>query len=287
MVKKKVSAVAIEERQKIVNNKDTISLSRQCELLSLNRGFLYYTPSGECEENLEIMRILDEQYIETPYYGVERLLVILAMKGLKINHKRLRRLMRLVRWQTLYPQGKTTQIDPKSYKYPYLLRGLSIDHPNQVWAIDITYIPVKHGFMYLFAVIDIYSRCIVGWSLSNTMTAEWCCDCLKEAIVRHGKPEIINSDQGSQFTSSVYVRLLKYNDIKISMDGRGRWADNIYVERFWRTIKYEYIYLNPALNGTELWRGIGEFMHKYNEERPHSSLGYQPPKAVYEGKNVA
>jgi putative transposase len=287
MVKKKVTTMVIEERQNLVNKEDTLSVIRQCELLSVNRGFLYYTPSEESEKNLEIMRILDEQYMETPYYGVERLLVLLVLKGLKVNHKRLRRLMRLVRWQTLYPQRKTTVIDPKSYKYPYLLRGLEIDHPNQVWAIDITYIPVKHGFMYLFAIIDIYSRCIVGWSLSNTMTAEWCCNCLKEAIARHVKPEIINSDQGSQFTSDVYVNLLKDNDIKISMDGRGRWADNIYIERFWRTIKYEYIYLNPALDGTELWRGVGKFIGKYNEERPHSSLGYQPPKTVYEGKIAA
>jgi putative transposase len=212
---------------------------------------------------------------------------MLLLMGIKVNPKRLRRLMKLVRWQTLYPQQKTTVADKKAYKYPYLLKGMDITKPNQVWAIDITYIPVKHGFMYLFAIIDVYSRCIVGWSLSNTMTAGWCCDCLREAIVAHGKPEIINSDQGSQFTSEEYVNLLKDNGIQISMDSKGRWADNIYIERFWRTIKYEDIYLKSYQNATELWRGIDDFIEKYNRHRPHSSLGWQYPQAVYEGIQAA
>jgi putative transposase len=230
------------------------------------------------------MSILDKQYYQTPFYGVERLLVHLKNMGYCINRKRVRRLMQLVNWRTLYPETHTTVIDIAAYKYPYLLRGLQFSHNNHVWAIDITYIPMEHGFMYLFAVIDIYSRYIVGWDISNSMTAEWCVKTIEKAIREHGCPEIINSDQGSQFTSEVYVNFIKsFETIRISMDGRGRAIDNIYIERFWRSIKYENIYLHAYEDGDKLWAGIEQYMKFYNELRYHQSLSYKTPYEIYYG----
>jgi putative transposase len=271
----------ISERKSLVNQDDTLSIRHQCELASVCRSSVYYTPSVESDENLAIMRRLDELYCEHPSMGLKKLLATLMLLGIKINHKRLRRLMRLVRWQTIYPQRRTTVIDGKSYKYPYLLNNIKIEKANQVWAIDITYIPMRQGFMYLFAIIDVYSRYIVGWSLSNTMTAEWCCETLNEAFERYGTPEIINSDQGSQFTSEMYVDLLKDNGIQISMDGKGRALDNIYIERFWRTIKYDEIYPRPCQSGDELWRNVSKYMEWYNCQRPHQSIGNVPPVRLY------
>jgi len=255
-----------------------VSVRRQCDLLSVSRSGLYYTPSVETEENLQLMQFLDSQYLKTPFYGERRLLSILREAGYRINIKRLRRLMQVVRWRTLYPKRQTTVSDAKAEKYPYLLNGLEVERNNQVWAIDITYIPMKRGFMYLFAVIDLYSRYVVGWSVSNTMTAEWCVEVLEEAISRYGKPDIINSDQGSQFTSDCYIQLLKANEIQISMDGKGRALDNIFIERLWRSVKQEYVYLNPCETGQELWAGLNEYFRFYNTERPHQSLNNQPPK---------
>jgi len=258
-----------------------LSVRHQCELFELNRSGLYYMPSMETEENLRIMRLLDEQYLKTPFYGERRLLCILRQAGYRVNKKRLRRLMQAVRWRTLYPQRQTTVADGKARKYPYLLKYLDVERPNQVWAIDITYIPMRCGFMYLFAIIDLYSRYVVGWSVSNTMTSEWCVSTLEEAIARHGKPDIINSDQGSQFTADCYISLLKKNDIQISMDGKGRALDNIFIERLWRSVKQEYVYLNPSETGRELWQGMDEYFRFYNGERPHQSLNNQPPVAWY------
>jgi len=257
------------------------SIRRQCELLSVCRRSIYYEPRVESEENLAIMRILDAQYLETPVYGERRLLAMLILLGFKLNVKRLRRLMKLVCWRTLYPKKRTTLADKKAFKYLYLLRGLKVERRNQVWAVDITYIPMKHGFMYLFAVIDLYSRYVAGWGLSNTMDSEWCVDVLKEAIARHGKPEIINSDQGSQFTADTYIEFLKDNGIQISMDGKGRALDNIFIERLWRSVKQEYVYLNPCESGSELWRGLNKYFRHYNTERPHQSLDYKTPENLY------
>jgi putative transposase len=257
------------------------SVFRQCALLSVCRSGIYYVPRGETKENLEILRMLDAQYLETPYYGERRLLATLLSTGYRISVKRLRRLMRLVRWRTLYPKRRTTLPDWKALKYPYLLRDLKIDHPNQVWAIDITYIPMKNGFMYLFAVIDLYSRYVVGWDLSNSMTTEWCVSVLREAIVRNGKPEIINSDQGCQFTSDKYIEFLKKNDVQISMDGKGRALDNIFIERLWRSVKQEYVYLNPCDTGNELWRGLNRYFQFYNTKRLHQTLNYLTPNKLY------
>ncbi len=258
-----------------------LSVVKQCELLQISRSGLYYEPVKESEENLQVMRLLDEQYLKTPFYGVERLLVLLLVAGYTINRKRLRRLMKLQGWQTLYPVPRTTRTDPAAYKYPYLLKDLSIERKNQVWAIDITYLPMKHGFLYLCALIDVHTRYVVGWGISNTMTAEWCTEIVQEAIAIHGTPDIINSDQGSQFTSAVYTELLKANNIHISMDGKGRAIDNIFIERLWRSVKYEHIYLHVYEDGLSLYKGLQHYFSFYNGERRHQSLGYETPLHLY------
>ncbi len=258
-----------------------LSVVKQCDLLGISRSGLYYEPIKESEENLKLMRLMDEQYFKTPFYGVERLLVLFVALGYKINGKRVRRLMKLMGWQTLYCTPRTTRIDPAAYKYPYLLGGLSIKRKNQVWAIDITYLPMKQGFMYLCAILDIHTRYVVGWGVSNSMTAEWCTQIVQQAIATHGKPEIINSDQGSQFTSEVYTQLLKDNEIQISMDGKGRAIDNIFIERLWRTVKYEHIYLHVYEDGLSLYRGLQNYFTFYNDERGHQSLNYETPLNLY------
>jgi putative transposase len=214
-------------------------------------------------------------------------LALLQRKGYQINRKRLRRLLRLVGWQTLYPTGRTTVADEKSYKYPYLLKDMSIIVSNQVWALDITYIPMQRGFMYLFAIIDLHSRYVVGWSLSNTMSAQWCVDTIEQSIARHGVPQIINSDQGSQFTSELYVKCLETHNIRISMDGKGRAIDNIFIERLWRSVKYEYVYLNVCDDGQQLWKGLADYFGFYNHKRLHQNLNYFTPNEVYHGKEDA
>ena len=276
-----------ERKSKIDRDDASVPVSRQCSLLSLHRSGLYYKPCSESSENLSVMRFLDEQYFQTPFYGVERLLALLLRKGYRINRKRLRRLMRLVGWQTLYPQTRTTISDEQAYKYPYLLDKLPITHPNQVWAVDITYIPMQRGFMYLFAIIDLYSRYVVGWSLSNTMSACWCADTVEQAIAQYGVPSIINSDQGSQFTSDVYVNCLEKHGIAISMDGKGRAIDNVFIERLWRSVKYEHVYLNVHDDGNQLWKGLHDYFRFYNRQRLHQSLNYRTPQEVYHAKRKA
>jgi len=268
-------------RDMIEHDNDTISIVEQCDLLNLHRSGVYYEPVPENQENIEIMAFMDRQYFETPFYGVERLMVLLTCMGYKINRKRLRRLLKVVGWQTLYPKKRTTNTNPDHYKFPYLLKGLEITRKNQVWEIDITYIPMKRGFMYLFAIIDVYTRCIVGWSISNAMTAAWCVETIREAIGMHGKPKIINSDQGSQFTGGLYVKFIQDHGIEISMDSKGRAIDNIYIERFWRSVKYEHVYLFSYETGKELWKGLNWYFTFYNEARLHESLGYKTPSSLY------
>lgn len=258
-----------------------ISVLKQCAILSIHRSRYYYEPTAETAENLAMMLWMDKQYFETPFYGVLRLTAELIDIGYAVNQKRVRRLMKLIGWKTLYQQPRTTIADKASYKYPYLLKGVLFVRANQVWEIDITYLPMAKGFMYLFAIIDVYTRFIVGWDISNTMSAEWCASITEEAILAHGKPEIINSDQGSQFTSEVHTALLKKHEIQISMDGKGRAIDNIYIERFWRTIKYEDIYLKVYENGVSLYRGVERYMHFYNTKRKHQHLDNKIPKALY------
>jgi len=272
----------LNERQMMVEQgRGELSITGQCDLLSISRSGFYYEPVPESAENLAIMRLLDEQYFKTPFYGVERLLVLLTVLGYRINRKRLRRLMRVQGWRTLYCAPRTTRTDPTAYKYPYLLKGISIERKNQAWGIDITYLPMKNGFMYLCAIIDIHTRFVVGWGISNTMTAEWCCEIVAGAINRYGRPEIINSDQGSQFTSEVYTNLLKENNVQISMDGKGRAIDNIFIERLWRTVKYEHVYLYVYADGLSLYRGIADYFKFYNEERRHQSLNDITPHELY------
>jgi putative transposase len=282
LVKKKAAMISSEQRKGMIEPCcPSLSISAQCQLLTLTRSSFYYIPSGESEENLAIMRQLDEQYFSTPFYGVLRLTSLLILAGFKVNKKRVRRLMRLMNWQTIYREPHTTIRDKTHYKYPYLLRGLKIERCNHVWAMDITYIPMKTGFMYLTAIIDLHSRYVVQWSLSNTMSAEWCTEVLKEAIKNHGIPEIFNTDQGSQFTSDVFINTLIDNGIKISMDGKGRALDNIFIERLWRSVKYENIYLNVYENGLSLWKGLEQYFQFYNMERLHQSLDYHTPNQKY------
>jgi putative transposase len=273
--------------QLIEPNSKYLSIIKQCELLSIHRSRYYYEPIAETAENLCIMQWLDKQYFDTPFYGVLRLTVELNDIGYTVNEKRVRRLMKLVGWKTLYQKPRTIITDKASYKYPYLLKGIIFERANQVWEIDITYLPMAKGFMYLFAIIDVYTRFIVGWGISNTMTAEWCASITKEAIVANGKPEIINSDQDSQFTSEVHTELLKKYEIQISMDGKGRAIDNIFIERFWRTIKYEDIYLKAYENGVSLYKGIEKYMHFYNTKRKHQNLNNSTPKVLYNQSKAA
>lgn len=259
----------------------SLSIASQCWLLSIHRSGLYYQPCHEREENLIIMRLLDEQYFKTPFYGARRLTVWLQSLGYIINRKRVKRLMRLVGWQTIYRKPKTSTPDKEHKVYPYLLKDIVIDRANQVWAMDITYVPMRRGFMYLCAIIDLHTRYIVNWSVSNSMTAEWCSQVVKEATEQNGSPQILNTDQGSQFTSDVFIAQLKQAGIQPSMDGKGRAIDNIFIERLWKTVKYEHIYLKVPDDGVKLYEGLCEYFCFYNNQRPHQSLGYQTPEVLY------
>lgn len=276
----------LQERRIMVVETESLSKTRQCELLSIHRSGLYYEPKKESDENLEILKKLDEQYYKTPFYGALRLVVWLKKQGYEINVKRVRRLLKKMDWRTIYREPKTTIASKIDYKYPYLLRNLKIEKVNQVWAMDITYIPMRKGFMYLTAIIDLYSRKVVNWSISNTMSAEWCKEVLENAIATYGKPEIFNTDQGSQFTSEVFIAVLKFHEIKISMDGKGRAIDNIFIERLWKTVKYEDVYLKVYENGLDLYEGLKNYFKFYNSERFHQSLNYKTPNEIYY-KNAA
>jgi putative transposase len=227
-----------KKRQLVVKSHPRLSLEKQCELLEIQRSGIYYKPKGESNLNLELMKKIDRQNLEHPYFGVPRMTDFLNLDlRYHVNPKRVRRLYRLMGIQTIYPKPKTTIMDKTNYIYPYLLRGLKIDRPNQVWQTDITYIPMHRGFMYMAAIIDVYSRKVLNWSISNSMTKEWCTELLNDTVQQYGAPEIHNSDQGSQYTSELYIHTLKGHEIKISMDGRGRALDNVYIERFWRSLK--------------------------------------------------
>jgi putative transposase len=259
-----------------------LSISRQCALLGLCRSRLYYKPVGqENEDNLILMTELDKQYLKTPFYGIRRMTVHLRSLGHVVNHKRVKRLMRKIGIEAVYRKPNTSLPNKEHQIYPYLLKGMKITKSNQVWATDITYLPMAKGFMYLIAIVDLYSRKVLTWSVSNTMEAEWCAEVLKEAIEQFGKPEIFNTDQGSQFTSNIFTQVLKDNQVQISMDGKGRAIDNIFVERIWKSVKYEDIYLKSYQNGTELQKGLEKYFDFYNQERFHQSLNYQTPDKVF------
>ena len=272
----------MSECRKMIDPGHKFSVRKQCNVLSIHRSGLYYAPRGEGQDNLEIMRIMDEHYLQHPSEGVLRMQDFLIARGFVVNHKRVRRLLRLMGIMAIYPKKNLSKLGMKKYIYPYLLKDLKIVRCNQVWAIDITYIPMKKGFLYLTAIIDLYSRYVVGWGISNTLDSEASLSVLKQAVKDYGKPEIINSDQGSQFTSEDWVGYLKSEDIKISMDGKGRAIDNIFIERFWRSLKYDYVYLNPADDGVELYQGIKQYIHYYNHELHHQGIGRRIPADLYQ-----
>lgn len=256
-----------------------LSIRQQCGLLSISRSSFYYQPKEEKPENLEMMRLMDRHLLDHPTEGVMSMVYFLGQLGFLVNAKRIRRLFRLMGRQTQYRRKNLTKAGLREYIHPYLLRGLSIERANQVWVTDITYIPMAKGFMYLTAVMDVYSRKILSWGLSNSQDAEWCKQVLQEAIGRYGTPEIVNSDQGSQYTSSLWVNYLKKEGIQISMDGKGRALDNVWIERFWRSIKYDYIYLNPCDDGFELAEGLQNHIEYYNQKVHHTTK--RTPNELY------
>ncbi|QEC52552.1 IS3 family transposase [Anseongella ginsenosidimutans] len=275
-----------QQRQRHIDKAGMLSIVRQCELLEVPRSSFYYKPLGESELNLELMRLIDEEYLLHPWLGVPRMTTWLRKdKGYKINPKRIERLYRLMGLSATGPKPNTSKKGKGALHrvYKYLLKGLKIVRPNQAWAMDITYIPVQGGYLYLCAIIDLYSRYVVGWSLSNAMSADWCKQTLQGAIARHGCPEILNTDQGSQFTAYEFCDWVTHPErgIKLSMDGKGRAIDNIFIERLWRSVKYEHVYLFPASDGLECYRGLQVYFEYYNTQRRHQSLDDQVPLTVY------
>jgi len=269
-------------------SKGQLSMTRQCELLCVHRSGIYYQPKGEAELNLELMRQMDEHYLHHPFKGANRMHTWLTMdKGYKVSKNRIERLYYKVMGLRAVMPGRHTSRRHKAHKtYPYLLRNLSIERPNQVWAMDITYIPMKKGYMYLTAIIDLYSRYVINWSVSNTMDAEWCRTAVEEAIEMHGKPEIINTDQGSQFTSEVFSNYVLKENIRLSMDGKGRAIDNAFIERLWRSVKYEKLYLNPPNDGIDLYLSLAEYFTYYNRERRHLGIKNKIPEQLYHQQNI-
>jgi putative transposase len=262
-----------------------LSVRRQCELLELSRSTFYYEPTGAAPEDLRLMRLIDEQYTAHPHYGSRRMTQWLTRRGEEVNRKRVQRLMRTMGLEAIYPKPRLSAAGRGHKIYPYLLRGVKIERPDQVWSTDITYVPLPSGFMYLAAVIDWYSRYVVTWRLSNTLDGGFCLEMLDEAL-RAGKPEVFNTDQGVQFTAEAFTGRLLSVGVAVSMDGRGRALDNVFVERLWRTVKYEDIYLRGYEAVAELLQGLIRYFAFYNQERLHQSLGYETPAEVYRGSKA-
>lgn len=264
-----------------------MSFRKQCELLDISRSGVYYAPKSESEYNLELMHMIDAEYTAHPDMGVPSMTAYLRNKGKKCGPKRVRRLMRLMGLEAIYPKPRTSIPNKRHEVYPYLLRDVEITRPNQVWSTDITYIRLKHGFAYLVAIMDWYSRKVLSWRLSNTMDTGFCCEALEEALMFYGSPDIFNSDQGTQFTSNEFIGRLKGKRISISMNGTGRALDNVFVERLWRTVKYGNVYIKGYETMSEATEGLKEYFEYYNERRPHSSLGDKWPDMVYYGESYA
>lgn len=264
-----------------------ISVRKQCELLSVNRSSLYYKPVPEKPENIKMMEVMDKHLTLHPTEGVQSLVHLFQSRNYCVGPKRMRRLLRLMGRQTIYRRKNLTKAGLKQYIRPYLLKGLSIIRPNQVWCTDITYIPMRNGFMYMTAIIDVYSRKIMGWSISNSMSAQWCLDVLRDAIACNGKPEIVNSDQGCQYTSACWTQYLDNQEIQISMDGKGRALDNVWIERFWKSLKYDYIYLNPAEDGLELLEGVQNHIGYYHNKIHHTTRKTPNEKYIEYSKKAA
>jgi putative transposase len=271
----------MKELQGYIVDNVKISIRCQCVLLGVNRSSVSYKPVGESQENLDVMRLMDKHYLDHPTHGVLQMQDFLFALGFVVNDKRVRRLLRLMGIMAIYPKRNLSKLGLAKYIRPYLLKGLKITRPNQVWGVDITYIPMEKGFMYLTAIIDLYSRYIVGWDVFNNLNAENTLQVFKHAIKRHGKPEIINSDQGCQFTCALWTEFTDKAGIRISMDSKGRAIDNIFIERFWRTIKQDCIYLRPAENGTVLYIGIKGFIGYYNNKKSHQGIGRISPVKLY------
>jgi putative transposase len=272
---------APDRRALVDRGQSTLSIRRQCELLGVARSGVYRPPPPANENDLALMRRLDELFTAWPFLGSRRMAQMLGADGRRLNRKRLQRLMRKMGIAALGPKPRTTRPAPGHKIFPYLLRNLAIEQPNQVWAADITYVPIGRGFLYLVAVMDWASRAVLAWRLSNTMDVSFCVSALEEALARFGKPEIFNTDQGSQFTSAAFTGTLAAAGVRISMDGRGRWMDNVFIERLWRSLKYEDIYLKGYADGREARAGIGVWVAFYNTRRPHQALANRPPMAVW------
>lgn len=257
-----------------------LTVVRQCTLLDISRSGLYYQPVGIPEEDLTVMKLIDRQYLATPFYGARKIAAWLKSQGQQVNRKRVRRLMQIMSLKAIYRRPRTSKPASGHKIYPYLFSGLKITRPNQVWAADITYIPMARGFLYLVAIIDWYSRYVLSWRLSNTLDTSFCVEALQEAL-RKGKPEIFNTDQGTQFTSEAFAGLLQQHGIRISMDGKGSYNDNLFIERLWRSVKYEEVYLKAYQDGRDARIGLGNYFRFYNTERPHQALGYRTPAGVF------
>jgi putative transposase len=272
------------ERLALVNHDDpALPVVAQCRLLKVARSTLYYQPVAVSADDLAVMRRMDELYLAHPFYGSRRMAAVLRREGWAVNRKRVRRLMRLMGLWAIYQKPNTSRQHPEHKVYPYLLRDLTIDRPNQVWCADITYIPMAKGFVYLVAVMDWFSRRVLAWRVSITMDAEFCIEALREAMERFGQPDIFNTDQGAQFTSTEFVGELAGRKIRISMDGRGRYLDNIFIERLWRSLKYEEVFIKAYGAVIEARRSIGKWLEFYNDERPHQALDYRTPREIFEG----
>jgi putative transposase len=267
-------------RQLVEPEHARLSLRQQCQLLGLPRSSLYYSAQPVDEEDLALMRLLDEQYLRTPFYGVRRMTQWLREEEWTVNPKRVRRLLRLMGLEAIYPRPRLSEASAEHRKYPYLLKDVTIDRPGQVWSTDITFIPMNQGWLYLTAVLDWFSRYVLSWRLSNTLDSLFCLEALQEALAGHARPEIFNSDQGVQFTSTAFTSMLEREGIAISMDGRGRALDNVFVERLWRTVKYEEVYLKGYRDGQEAQQGLSRYFPFYNQQRSHQSLDYLTPAAV-------
>jgi len=265
----------------MVDRTDPLPVTRQCALLGLPRSTFYHVPEPVTDEELELMRLIDRCHLEHPYYGSRRIRDWLEDEGRWVNRKRVQRLMRTMGLAALYPKRNLSLANQAHKVYPYLLKGLTIDRPNQVWATDLTYIPMARGFVYLVAIMDWYSRRVLAWRVSNTLDTSFCVEALNEAIETYGAPEIFNTDQGSQFTSEDFTGVLKQHDIRISMDGKGRWVDNVFVERLWRSVKYEEVYLRAYDSIGDARASLGRYFAFYNAKRRHQSLDRQTPDSVY------
>jgi len=271
----------VERRRALVDRRHlSLSVIRQCRLLDISRSGLYYQPVGISQEGLTLMKMIDRQYLVTPFYGARKMAAWLKSQGHKVNRKRVRRLMQIMGLKAIYRHPRTSKPAAGHKVYPYLLSGMEVTRPNQVWAADITYIPMARGFLYLVAIIDWYSRYVLSWRLSNTLDAGFCVEALQE-VLRKGRSDIFNTDQGAQFTGGAFTGLLKQRGVRISMDGKGSYNNNLFIERLWRTVKYEEVYLKAYQDGRDARVSLGEYFHFYNTERPHQSLGYRTPAEVF------